>query len=391
MSRGFVLLGALCVLASAAPDPTEVAKNSVYLDKNAARDGVVQLPSGLQYRVLASGPTDAGGGPTDHPARNSQCKCHYEGKLIDGTVFDSSVARGSPATFAPSGVIAGWTEALQLMRAGDKWELTIPAALGYGAAGTGGGKIPGGATLIFELELLSFAEASWRDWLTLQNGLLAVFVLVQLYQSGFLGGGGGGGAAAGKPTVALAEAHGAAGNARVWFDVSIGGEAAGRIDFVLFSSTTPRTAENFRALCTGEKGAAAKSGKPLHYKGCGFHRVIPGFMLQGGDFTNGNGTGGESIYGETFADEWDNGVIKHTVPGLLSMANAGADTNGSQFFVTTSTPAHLDGKHVVFGQVASPASLAVVKAIEAVGSGGSGRCSQPVLITDCGESTKKSD
>ena len=168
-------------------------------------------------------------------------------------------------------------------------------------------------------------------------------------------------------------------NPRVFFDITIGGAPAGRIEFELFADSTPKTAENFRALCTGEKGIG-RSGKPLHYKGSGFHRIIQQFMCQGGDFTNGNGTGGESIYGEKFADE--NFKLKHTTPNLLSMANAGPGTNGSQFFITTVPCSWLDGKHVVFGKVVGGAEV-VVK-MEAAGSR-SGTTSAAVVIADCGQ------
>ncbi|KAJ0079737.1 hypothetical protein Patl1_23199 [Pistacia atlantica] len=168
-------------------------------------------------------------------------------------------------------------------------------------------------------------------------------------------------------------------NPKVFFDIVIGKMKMGRVVMELYKDVTPKTAENFRALCTGEKGIGV-SGKPLHYKGSTFHRIIPSFMCQGGDFTRGNGTGGESIYGAKFADE--NFKLKHTGPGILSMANAGPNTNGSQFFICTDKTPWLDGKHVVFGKVVD--GYSVVKEMEKVGSD-SGTTSQPVAIEDSGE------
>ncbi|KAI3895902.1 hypothetical protein MKW98_025693 [Papaver atlanticum] len=176
-------------------------------------------------------------------------------------------------------------------------------------------------------------------------------------------------------------------NPRCFMDIRIGGEVEGRIVVELYSDIVPKTAENFRALCTGEKGIGPHTGVPLHFKGNYFHRVVKGFMVQGGDISARNGTGGESIYGLKFDDE--NFEMKHERKGILSMANSGPNTNGSQFFITTTRAPHLDDKHVVFGKVVK--GMGVVRSIEHVYTADSDSPTLDCIIEDCGEIPEGAD
>lgn len=185
-------------------------------------------------------------------------------------------------------------------------------------------------------------------------------------------------APAGDPTDALA--HHENENPVVFLDVSIGGAAAGRITLELFADVVPRTAENFRQFCTGE---LRRNGVPVGYKGAPFHRVMRDFMVQGGDILHGDGTGCTSIYGGRFEDE--NFALRHSGPGVLSVANSGPNENGCQFFITCTRCDFLDGKHVVFGKVTSQAGMAVLRKLENVAADGNGKPSVACVVTECGQ------
>lgn len=449
---------------------------------------------GLLKKILEEGTGES-------PAPLDEVVAHYVGTLDDGTVFDSSRARGQPFKFqiGKRQVIKGWDQGFATMKKGEKAILRCAPDYAYGSGGQG--KIPPNSTLNFDVELISFGPKKKEKWefttqekideanklktsgteafkeknyekalqdyteaadlvevgdgtqelylacklnlaqtcINLQDFASAVThasdVLKRdaqnvkaLYRRGLARNHLGLSDEAlvdlneaqildpenksvkleiAKAKKSIAEANkktkaafsnffskvsmyddkeapvipgSAKNNPKVFFDITIGGRYIGRLVMLLYADTVPKTAENFRALCTGERGQAS-TGQPLHYKGCSFHRVIKGFMIQGGDFTRGDGTGGESIYGEKFADE--NFKVKHTQAGLLSMANAGPGTNGSQFFITSGPTPHLDGKHVVFGRVIEGLDD-VFKAIENTKTGASDRPVEDCVIAECG-------
>lgn len=303
-----------------------------YLQENIKKAGWKETKTGLQYK-WAGARSKSGLSPN----MTSKVEVMYVGKLIDGKVFDSSHP-SRPAEFQPATVIAGWQEALLMMEAGDAIEIVIPAELAYGNRKMGPHITPG-SVLHFDMRLVHVAQQveyffTFSDilayflqmpiatWAILGYALLAILSASPFGRDWvWLGK---------KPAlVDVADVKDKPGNTRCYLEVKVGDEPVKRVEVELFTSLCPRTCENFRSLCTGEKGLGkdkwwGSKGKRLHYKGSRFHRVIPGFMAQGGDFEKADGTGGESIYGHTFKDEWENGALSHSEPHLLSMANCGA-------------------------------------------------------------------
>merc|ERR1712054_154456 len=186
---------------------------------------------------------------------------------------------------------------------------------------------------------------------------------------------------------AMAVAQQGDGNIYVFMEVEISSVNIGRMIFKLHNDSCPKTCENFRSLCTGERGTGLTTKRPLHYQGAKFHRIIPGFMCQGGDFELGDGRGGESVYGGKFNDEPGGLALKHTKRGLLSMANCGVDTNGSQFFILFSPAHHLNGKHCIFGEMVD--GDATLDAIEGVKTQSDDRPIAPILVARCGQMERR--
>jgi len=371
MTARILLVLGCCVASCAALDSEEgLAFLERYDDEHA--DTVTITDSGLRFRVIAEGD----GADRPQPTVLTPCMVSHKGSLVDGTVFDES--RG-PREIRLGSVIAGFREGVLRMREGDTAEIVVPSALAYGSSGRGE-RIPGNAVLVFMLTLHEvYGEQgpllrAW-EWCVLHPVTVVIAMWALKWFIGYLIGY----EAPKHPEIDAGLVRlSAPSHPHVYLDIQIDGVDVGRIVIELFTKFVPKTAENFRQLCLRPKGQG--------YKGTTFHRIIPGFMVQGGDFTNGDGTGGRSIYGPTFPDEFDKGFISHAEPFLLSMANAGPDTNGSQFFITTSKPLYLDDKHVVFGKVISGQDL--VTRIDKCGSD-SGTPSKKVTVVHCGEIERK--
>jgi peptidylprolyl isomerase len=370
------------VASAGVASSTKREQGLAYLKENAQDPEIITLPSGLQYKIISSAPPE---GRT--PTVRHRCLVNYNGTHINGKRFESSLTpKGQDAQPGPQvwsmwdkELIPGLKEALSLMKEGDHWNITLPAQLAFGERGSQSRKIQEGIVVVYELELIAIKEVGrfeffgvdFADWQTHMFITYMVFYGFMIKST------------IGNPFSRCYELVDAKSedNPCVFFDVKIGDdEEPARIEIELFEKYCPKACENFRALCTGEKGVG-KAGKPLHFKGTKFHRVVPGSMCQGGDITKGDGTGGESIYGETFPDEWWGGWIAHTDPFLVSMTNFGKNTNNSQFFITTSKQKQYDGKNVVVGRVFKGEEF--ITAIEALGAA-DGTLSKPVTIVNSG-------
>ena len=317
----------------------------------------------------------ASGGDNKEVTKGDRVEIHYVGTLeSDGTQFDSSRERGTPLPFTvgQGQMIKGFDDGVLGMKIGEMKTLVLPPEMAYGDVS------PENVLRVPKkdvVDAIGAEECVIGAKLMVGQGMPATITEIT------------------EEEIALDANHPLAGQTlkfevelmdlqrtevkhndkfKCFFEIDLDGEPSGRIVMELRGDVAPKTCENFRALCTGEAG--------FGYEGSPFHRVIPGFMCQGGDFTNQNGTGGKSIFGNKFEDE--NFVLKHEGAGTLSMANAGPNTNGSQFFLCTGETQWLDGKHVVFGKVVE--GMDVVAAIEAVGSQ-SGKTSKKVTVRASGE------
>lgn len=353
---------------------------------------MMRLPSGLQYNVVRM--AESADAPS--PGLSTPCRCHFRGFTAkDGKEFNSTYQTGS-ILVRPEQTVKGWAEAMQMMRQGDKWEIYLPSELACNEKGETGYDLPRDSGLLLELHLLevNVPEPKGKDFtlsfrvllLTLVGLALVAFHHFDRWEAVKAKEGSTVLASRG-PSVPVDMVSGLKSNPHVFFDIQVDGQLLGRIEFELFATVVPKTVENFRALATGERGNSTKSGLRLHYQGSKFFRIVPGFMCQGGDFDRGIGVGGESIYGGKFKDEWEHGVIHHSVPGLLTMANRGEDDNGSQFFLTFAPAPFLDNRHVVFGRIMK--GMDVLKHIEVLGSK-NGRPTKHVVIGECGQLQRNS-
>jgi cyclophilin family peptidyl-prolyl cis-trans isomerase len=359
------------------------------LEHYAKKPGVETTSSGLMYRVMEKGPLH---GTPEAPVQqmDTYVKVDYVVRLIDGTEIDSSHREGQPAMFMPKNVIAGWSEAmLTLMTEGDKIELVIPPELAYGARGRSDIIPREIGYLIFEIDLLHVnvhrVQRAW-DYLYYQDlrnpyvWMVVGGIFYYLYYTWIV------------PTddfdsqrISPRYASDKR-NPRCWMEISIDGKVEGTVEFELFANYCPKTAENFRGLCTGEYGIGKCYQKPLHFKGSPFHKVVVGYLATGGDIVNSDGQGGESVYGLMFDDEYDKGWVAHDEPYLLSMASKEKNTNQSQFNITLTRTPNLNGHKICFGRVTS--GVEVVKKVSQLGNT-SGKMPVPVIISDCGGPAEK--